>query len=94
MPDGSTVKGLNFQILSPPENASGEVSTLLTSDQLGAGPLGGTPAGVSLPTTSGKGAEGPAKPFILSEGLPPVSAKLVVRNLRGDFIGMADLTPG
>ena len=47
--------------------------------------------GVSMPTLSGKGAEGPTKPFILSEGLLPVSAKLVMRILRGDFIDMAEL---
>ena len=62
MPHGSIVEGLNLQILSPPENASGEVSALLISDQLGAGPSGGALVGVSLPTTSGKVAEGPASP--------------------------------
>ena len=31
------------------------------------------------------------KPFILSEGLPPVPAKLVARILRGEFIDMAEL---
>ena len=48
-------------------------------------------AGVSMQTISGKGAEGPAKPFILSEGLPPVPSKLVVRILHGDLIDMVEL---
>ena len=32
-----------------------------------------------------------ARPFIFSEGLPPVAAKLVARILRGDFVDMAEL---
>ena len=32
-----------------------------------------------------------AKPFILSEVLPPVPAKIVTRILRGEFIDMAEL---
>ena len=31
------------------------------------------------------------KPFVLSEGLPPVPHKLVIRVLRGDFVDMAEL---
>ena len=34
---------------------------------------------------------GVGKPFILSEGLPPVPQKLVARILRGEYIDMADL---
>ena len=38
-----------------------------------------------------KTVKGPPKPFLLSEGLPPVPAKLVGRILKGDFIDMAEL---
>ena len=38
-----------------------------------------------------KAIERVAKPFILSEGLPPVPAKIVTRILRGEFIDMAEL---
>ena len=38
-----------------------------------------------------KTVEGPPKPFLLSEGLPPVPAKLVGRIIKGDFIDMAEL---
>ena len=40
---------------------------------------------------SEKTVEGPTKPFLLSEDLPPVPAKLVGRILKGDFIDMAEL---
>ena len=52
---------------------------------------GGAAVGVNMLAGLGKGAEGPTKSFILSEGLPPVPAKLVVRILRDDFIDMAEL---
>ena len=32
-----------------------------------------------------------AQPFVLSDGLAPVPAKLVTRILRGDFVDMAKL---
>ena len=35
--------------------------------------------------------DGPPKPFLLSEGLPPVPAKLVGRIWKGEFIDMAEL---
>ena len=35
--------------------------------------------------------DGVGKPFILSEGLPPVPRKLVARILRGEFVDMAEL---
>ena len=35
--------------------------------------------------------EGVAKPFILSNGLPPVPAKIVTRILRGEFINIVEL---
>ena len=35
--------------------------------------------------------EPPPEPFFLSEGLPPIPAKLVAKIQRGDFVDMADL---
>ena len=40
---------------------------------------------------AGKGTELTTRPFLLSEGLPPVPGKLVARILRGNFIDMAEL---
>lgn len=41
--------------------------------------------------TSKRMGEAPPKQFILSEGLPPVPAKLVGRILKGEFVDMAEL---
>ena len=41
--------------------------------------------------TKGSGEEATAQPFVLSDGLAPVPAKLVERILRGDFVDMAEL---
>ena len=41
--------------------------------------------------TKGSGEEATAQPFVLSDGLAPVPAKLVGRILRGDFVDMAEL---
>lgn len=40
--------------------------------------------------TSGSG-DTPPQPFVLSEGLAPIPAKLVACILRGDFVDMAEL---
>ena len=41
--------------------------------------------------TKGSGEEATAQPFVLSDGLAPVPAKLVARILRGKFVDMAEL---
>ena len=41
--------------------------------------------------TKGSGEEAMAQPFLLSDGMAPVLAKLVARILRGDFVDMAEL---
>ena len=41
--------------------------------------------------TKGSGEEATAQPFVLSNGLAPVPAKLVARILRGEFVDMAEL---
>ena len=41
--------------------------------------------------TKGSGEEATAQPFVLSDGLAPVPAKLVARILRGEFVDMAEL---
>ena len=49
-------------------------------------------AGAELPAKGkGKVVDKLAKPFLLSEGLPPVPGKLVARILKGDFVDMAEL---
>ena len=55
------------------------------------GTSGGVVAGVKEQASTRKAIEGVAKPFILSEGLPPVPAKIVTRILRGEFIDMVEL---
>ena len=63
-------------------------------------PEGGTPAQdevVLPPPNTTQSGEGPSakhatnKPFILSEGLPPVPFKLTEKILRGEFVDMAEL---
>ena len=57
---------------------------------------GGGAAGAGQPSTSSGATEAgdpqsSGKPFILSEGLPPVPYKLVARILKGEFIDIAEL---
>ena len=54
-------------------------------------PTSGGAAGGKEQASTRRAIEGVAKPFILSEGLPPVPAKVVTRILRGEFIDMAEL---
>ena len=42
-------------------------------------------------TSGGSGEKTVEKPFILSEGLPPVPHKLASKTLRGEYIDMAEL---
>ena len=57
------------------------------------GPGDGTAGGVTAKpaVVPEKSSEGVDSPFILSEALPVVSAKLVRRILRGEYIDMAEL---
>ena len=95
------LEGLHLPTLTPEENTNGEASAAtlgdLTSPVMVASELpyrgtsGGVVAGVKEQASTRKAIEGVAKPFILSEGLPPVPAKIVTRILRGEFIDMAEL---
>ena len=96
MPEERTLEGLHLPTLTPEENANGEASAAtlgdLTSPVMVASELpyrgtsGGVVAGVKEQASTRKAIEGVAKTFILSEGLPPVPAKIVTRILRGEFI--------
>ena len=102
MPDGGVVEGLGLPVISPSEGVLG-VPVVLSDPGMGEtveGPLvshaksGGGGAGEET-TQRAKGGEktveAPPKPFLLSEGLPPVPAKLVGRIWKGEFIDMAKL---
>lgn len=53
--------------------------------------VGEEPSGSSKTTGDSVVPKAPEKPFILSEGLPPVPHKLAARIWRGEFIDMAEL---
>ena len=53
--------------------------------------MGEASPGAKEKAGTSKGAEQPPRPFLLSEGLPPVPAKLVGRILKGNFVDMAEL---
>ena len=81
MPDASVVQHLGLAVAdegpTPGEEPGGELPRGHPSTSSGA-------TGAAGPQSSGK-------PFILSEGLPPVPCKLVARILMGEFIDMAEL---
>ena len=96
MPSPEVLAGLHVAVLPPGED-EGPGTTVSVS--LGATPLPVPPsASERLPrVTSGEaGEEEPrskaeTQPFILSECLPPVPAKLVAKIIKGDFVDMAEL---
>ena len=84
----------------PPAEAIQELGLPVVSGDLPAALTSGIAAGIA----SGGGGSGSEdgrgvtaaklvaeKPFILSEGLPPVPSRLVARILRGEFVDMAEL---
>ena len=81
MPDASVVQHLGLAVAdegpTPGEEPGGELP-------------GGHPS-TSSGATGAAGPQSSGKPFILSEGLPPVPCKLVARILKGEFIDMAEL---
>ena len=81
MPDASVVQHLGLAVAdegpTPGEEPGGELP-------------GGRPS-TSSGATGAAGPQSSGKPFILSEGLPPVPCKLVARILKGEFIDMAEL---
>ena len=83
----------------PPTEAIQELGLPVVSGDLPAELTSGIAAGIA----SGAGGSGSEdgrgvtaaklvaeKPFILSEGLPPVPSRLVARILRGEFVDMAE----
>ena len=92
MPDGEAVEGLELPVITAVEQQSVTVPQEVSGggqeviSQEGHSGRGGD-GGVNLPKT----AEEAPKPFILSEGLPPIPAKLVGRIVRGEFIDMSEL---
>ena len=81
MPDASVVQYLGLAVAeegpTPGEEPVGE--------------LPGSQPSTSSGATEAAGPQLSGKPFILSEGLPPVPYKLVARILKGEFIDMAEL---
>lgn len=83
MPDQENLRQLNLPVTSRMEVVEGGAPQLVT---------GGNGGGTLNDSSSSGGAEKPVeKPFILSEGLPPVPYKLVSRILRGEYVDMAEL---
>ena len=80
MPETEVVQQLHLPVTEDPPKGG----TLVQDDETGL-----------LPSVTPPG-EGPStksllKPFILSEGLPPVSYKLTEKILHGEFVNMAEL---
>ena len=103
MPGGSAVEGLHLPIFNDSEG-QGESLGRTAASQEGGGTEevtggrekenGGMTKAAEAPAKGGdakKAAEVPAKPFLLSEGLPPVPAKLVSGIQNGDFVDMSEL---
>ena len=99
MPDGGVVEGLNLPTLTQSERQGSTTDPLNTEDvsaseqEKANGGTGEVVKSLGVEERAGtkKAVEGTPKPFLLSEGLPPVPAKLVGRILRGEFIDMAEL---
>ena len=93
MPDGATVESLHLPIIPVAENQDIPSDPIVGHGEPGVGAETVREASLSAKDKVGtsKGVEQPPKPFLLSEGLPPVPAKLVGRILKGDFVDMAEL---
>lgn len=105
MPDLEQVVDLNLPLVDPTENGmarKGVAEFLGVVDPVGAEkttsklPItNDPPVGEGERPGSSKAKVGPppttAQPFILSECLPPVPAKLVAKIIKGDYVEMAEL---
>ena len=85
MPPTEAIQELGLPVVSGdlPAELTPEIAAGITSGA--GGGCGDDGRGV---TAAKLGAE---KPFVLSEGLPPVPSRLVARILRGEFVDMAEL---
>ena len=83
MPDGGTIQQLGLPVAD--ERGVHGAPPLV----LGSGPITEVGAGESTGSSAIKTPLN--KPFILSEGLPPVPYKLTARILKGEFVDMAEL---
>ena len=92
MPEGVTVQNMGLPLISRDDTAPGGEDRPTASEEGHPKPGDGkaTQADVSQ-LKALKVTEEALKPFLLSEGLPPVPAKLVGRILKGDFIDMSEL---
>ena len=85
MPDASAVQQLGLPVADEAptlgEGLDGELD----------GELPGGQPSTSSAATEAADLKSSGKPFILSEGLPPVPYKLVARILKGEFIDIAEL---
>lgn len=82
LPDPESVRQLGLNVVGEGGDSGGGV----VGDSGGEGPSSCPPL---RPDSESKGAVG--KPFVLSEGLPPVPHKLVAWILHGEFVDMAEL---
>ena len=86
MPDAGSVSRLGLRVAEEGGGRGGGKS----HEEIGGECEGdGGDRGAGKLPTERKGAVG--KPFVLSEGLPPVPHKLVARIFRGEFVDMAEL---
>ena len=93
MPEGTAVENMGLPLISRDDTAPGGEDRPTASEEEGHPKPGdgkATQADVSQLKALKVTEEAP-KPFLLSEGLPPVPAKLVGRILKGDFIDMSEL---
>ena len=96
MPDGEALEDLNLPVVVAEgghgKEGDSSVASGDTPGELRGGAELSKKARDKKSTQSGESVmKCEPKAFILSEGLPPVPAKLVGRILRGDFIDMSEL---
>lgn len=83
MPEEGVVEGLNLPVFQQPESMSREGRTSQSSDEGAIGANGIVDCGAERGNRAKeKEVKGPEKPFLLSEGLAPVPAKLVSQILK------------
>ena len=85
MPGAESVDRLGLKVTGADDPEGGGSGDTNVGGQTGVGV--GTTAAPEASTSKGVA----SKPFILSEGLPPVPHKLVLRVLRGEYVDMAEL---
>ena len=87
MPGTESVDRLGLKVTGADDPEGGGGSDANVGGEAGDGVGVGTTAAPEASTSKGVA----SKPFILSEGLPPVPHKLVLRILRGEYVDMAEL---